>query len=112
MRRRYMMIQSFEDNVFDPVSFTFYLPASVKAGRRFSASIEATEDVKMVTLCFPDGTIAAQKTQAQANNSSPPYRYSLLATAPTTKGDLTLYAYATDENGKESQRVYRTITVK
>ena len=59
-----------------------------------------------------DGNVIISKTQDKANNSSSPYRYSLLVTAPNISGNYSVKVYAKDVNGKLSAPIELTIEVK
>ncbi len=111
MRRRRLMVMQDEEEYFVPDYFDWRMPAKVKIGRRFGVSVEASIDVKKITVTFSDGTVVGEKTQEQANNSSPPLRYSIIVTAPTEKGDLIICVYGTNENGDNTETFSKSITV-
>lgn len=97
---------------FKPETFKASIPKSVKKNRKFSISASASADVQEVVVKDSDGNVIISKTQDKANNSSSPYRYSLLVTAPNISGNYSVKVYAKDVNGKFSAPIELTITVK
>ena len=97
---------------FKPETFKASIPKSVKKNRKFSISASASADVQEVVVKDSYGNVIISKTQDKANNSSSPYRYSLLVTAPNISGNYSVKVYAKDVNGKFSAPIELTITVK
>lgn len=97
---------------FKPETFKASIPKSVKKNRKFSISASASADVQEVVVKDSDGNVIISKTQDKANNSSSPYRYSLLVTAPNISDNYSVKVYAKDVNGKFSAPIELTITVK
>ncbi len=101
-----------QDDEFKPETFKASIPKSVKKNRKFSISASASADVQEVVVKDSDGNVIISKTQDKANNSSSPYRYSLLVTAPNISGNYSVKVYAKDVNGKLSAPIELTIEVK
>lgn len=101
-----------QDDEFKPETFKASIPKSVKKNRKFSISASASADVQEVVVKDSDGKVIISKTQDKANNSSSPYRYSLLVTAPNISGNYSVKVYAKDVNGKLSAPIELTIEVK
>lgn len=101
-----------QDDEFKPETFKASIPKSVKKNRKFSISASASADVQEVVVKDSDGNVIISKTQDKANNSSSPYRYSLLVTAPNISGNYSVKVYAKDVNVKLSAPIELTIEVK